>query len=101
MIVVPVAHIPNIYQVDRDLGGSLLATVSAVARALKRGWGADGVVVQQNNDEAGGQDVFHLHFHVVPRFVGDRDGPAAVASEWPLPERIRLAERLAAELRHE
>jgi diadenosine tetraphosphate (Ap4A) HIT family hydrolase len=32
---------------------------------------ADGVSIRQNNGEHGGQDVLHVHFHVVPRFAGD------------------------------
>ena len=32
---------------------------------------ADGVSIRQNNERHGGQDVFHVHFHVVPRFAGD------------------------------
>jgi len=99
MLVVPVAHVSNIYDVDRALGGSLIATVADVARALKRVWHADGVSVRQNNDAAGGQDVFHVHFHVVPRFAndgfelgGDRFPFGAI--EVTLQERIAQAVRL-------
>ena len=40
-------------------------------KALK----ADGVTIQQFNEAPGGQEVFHLHFHVIPRYSGERMGP--------------------------
>lgn len=72
MLVVPVVHVPTIYDMDPVLGGALMATLSAVAKALKNAWSADGISVRQNNEVHGGQDVFHVHFHVVPRFANDR-----------------------------
>jgi histidine triad (HIT) family protein len=42
-----------------------------VARGVKRAFGAEGITIRQHNERAGGQDVDHLHFHVVPRFVDD------------------------------
>jgi len=72
MLVVPVRHLPQIYEVERDLAGPLMTTLARVAAAVKRVCSADGVSIRQNNERHGGQDVFHLHFHVVPRFAGDR-----------------------------
>jgi histidine triad (HIT) family protein len=71
MLVVPIRHVAQIYDVDRDLAGPLMATLARVAAAVKAVCSADGVSIRQNNDRHGGQDVFHLHFHVVPRFAGD------------------------------
>ena len=45
-------------------------STQVVARAVKQAFGADGVTVQQFNESAGGQVVFHLHVHVIPRFEG-------------------------------
>jgi histidine triad (HIT) family protein len=70
-LVVTRAHISNIYELPRELSAPILRTVSAAARASKRAFSADGIAVRQNNEAAGGQDVFHLHFHIVPRFSGD------------------------------
>jgi histidine triad (HIT) family protein len=41
-----------------------------VARAAKQALDADGLTIQQFNESAGGQVVFHIHFHVIPRFEG-------------------------------
>ena len=70
-LVVARAHVPNIYELPDGGGGPLLAAVSAAATASKRAFAADGISLRQNNDPAGGQTVFHLHFHIVPRFLGD------------------------------
>src|SRR6187397_2914818 len=71
MLVVPVQHVAQIYDVEGELAGALMTTVASVARALKRAFAADGVSVRQNNESHGGQDVFHVHFHVIPRFADD------------------------------
>ena len=47
-----------------------MRTVQKVANASMRAFGADGITVQQFNEPAGGQVVFHLHVHIIPRFDG-------------------------------
>jgi len=71
MLVVPIRHVAHIYDVDHYLAGPLMATLVRVAAAVKAVCSADGVSIRQNNERHGGQDVFHVHFHVVPRFAGD------------------------------
>jgi diadenosine tetraphosphate (Ap4A) HIT family hydrolase len=71
MLVVPIRHVAEICEVDGDLAGPLMTTLARVAAAVKAVCSADGVSIRQNNGQHGGQDVFHLHFHVVPRFAGD------------------------------
>ena len=44
--------------------------VQKIAQAAKEAFQADGVTVQQFNEAAGGQSVFHLHVHVIPRHEG-------------------------------
>lgn len=99
VLVVPIRHVAAIYDVDRPLAGALLDTVSLVARATKHAWRADGVCLRQNNEPHGGQDVFHVHFHVIPRFAGDRfdlgeDRFPFGAVEVPLADRVAQAVRL-------
>ena len=50
--------------------GPFFATVQKVAVAARRGMGADGLTVQQFNEAAGGQVVFHMHVHLLPRWDG-------------------------------
>jgi diadenosine tetraphosphate (Ap4A) HIT family hydrolase len=70
-LVITREHVPNIYALSDTLAGPVLQAVAAAARATKKAFTADGISIRQNNDPAGGQDVFHVHFHVVPRFEGD------------------------------
>jgi len=69
-LVVPKAASRNILDADPATLGPLMAAVQKVARAVKAAFAADGITVLQYNEPAGGQSVFHLHFHVVPRFDG-------------------------------
>ena len=106
MLVIPTAHIPYIYEVDETLGGVLMATVAAVARAVKVVWSADGVVIRQNNEKHGDQDVFHVHFHVIPRFAGDgfnrgKDRHPLGVVEIPELERIDQARKVQADLKND
>jgi histidine triad (HIT) family protein len=96
MLVVPVIHVAQIYDIEGVLAGALMTTVARVARALKESGAAEGVSVRQNNETHGGQDVFHVHFHVIPRFADDGFNTGELrfpfgAVEVPLSERVKQA----------
>lgn len=99
MLVVPTTHVSAIYDVDELVGAALMNTVARVARAAKKAFAADGIAIKQHNEKHGGQDVFHVHFHVFPCFDGDgffrgnKRFPAGFA-EVPLQERIDQSTRL-------
>ena len=69
-LVVPKAASRNLLDAEPAVLAKLLPTVQRVARAVKEAFAADGVSIFQYNEPAGGQSVFHLHIHVVPRFEG-------------------------------
>jgi histidine triad (HIT) family protein len=69
-LVIPKAKARNILDVAPGDLADLIQAVQIVAKASKRAFGADGITIQQFNESAGGQVVFHLHFHVIPRFEG-------------------------------
>lgn len=69
-LVIPKAPSRNILDVDAAALAAVTATVRKLAIAAKKAFYADGVSVHQFNESAGGQVVFHLHFHVIPRFEG-------------------------------
>jgi histidine triad (HIT) family protein len=69
-LVVPKAASRNLLDADPMVLAPAMAAVQKVARAAKQAFAADGVTVMQFNEPAAGQSVFHLHFHVIPRFAG-------------------------------
>ena len=69
-LVIPKKPSRNILDVDPDSLSAVMRTVQKLAVAAKEGMGADGVTVQQFSEPAGGQIVFHLHVHIIPRFDG-------------------------------
>ena len=74
-LVLPKAPARNIFDIDLDDLAAVMATTQKLARAVMKAFNADGVTIQQFNEPAGGQVVFHLHVHVIPRFEGERLGP--------------------------
>ena len=69
-LVIPKKPSRNILDVDPASLAAVMATAQKLARAVMAAFSADGVTVQQFNEQAGGQVVFHLHVHVIPRFEG-------------------------------
>ncbi|WP_274629168.1 HIT family protein [Arvimicrobium flavum] len=69
-LVIPKAPSRNILDVTPESLAAVMNTVQRLARAVKKAFSADGVTVQQFNETAGGQIVFHLHVHILPRFEG-------------------------------
>lgn len=61
----------NLYEIPEDLIGPLFQTVQKIACAVKQGLGAEGINIRMNNDAPAGQDVFHAHVHVIPRYTDD------------------------------
>ena len=69
-LVVPKTPSRNIFDADAATLAKLVLAVQRIARAVKTAFNADGISIMQFNDPAGGQSVFHLHFHVIPRMDG-------------------------------
>ena len=69
-LVIPKAPSCGLLDADPATLPALIASVQKVGRAVKAAFEADGLTVFQYNEPAGGQTVFHLHFHVVPRHDG-------------------------------
>jgi len=70
VLVIPKAKARNLLDVDQDELAELAKAVQIVGKAAKTALSADGLTIQQFNESAGGQVVFHIHFHVLPRFEG-------------------------------
>jgi len=73
VLVIPRAHIRNIYELDEQTAAAVFQLTVQVAKAVKVALQPDGLNLFQANERAGQQDVFHFHIHVVPRHWGDHD----------------------------
>ena len=69
-LVIPKKPSRNILDVDAASLAAVAQTTQKLAGAVMKAFSADGVTVQQFNEPAGGQVVFHLHVHIIPRFEG-------------------------------
>ncbi len=70
-LVMPKRHYDPVTETPDSVLFELYRVAKQVARAQMNGLGADGVNIVQNNGKAAGQEVSHIHVHVIPRFVGD------------------------------
>ncbi|MBL1434183.1 HIT family protein [Candidatus Wolfebacteria bacterium] len=70
-LVIPKLPTRNILSVDQKTFGHVMETVRFLAPKIKEATGADGINIGINNEPAAGQVVFHLHVHIMPRFIGD------------------------------
>ena len=95
-LVIPKAKARNILDIAPDDLAELIKGVQKLAKAVKAGMQADGLTIQQFNEPAGGQVVFHIHFHILPRWDGVQLRPHTGQMEKPEPlaahaEKIRAA----------
>ncbi|HEX2217106.1 MAG TPA: HIT domain-containing protein [Xanthobacteraceae bacterium] len=96
-LILPKAPARNLLDVAPADLAHVMQVAQKVARAAMQAFNADGITVQQFNESAGGQVVFHLHVHVVPRHDGVP--MKAPASEMEKPEVLaQNAEKLRAAL---
>jgi histidine triad (HIT) family protein len=70
VLVIPKAKARNILDIAPDDLKNLIAGAQKVAKAVKAGMKAEGLTIQQFSEQAGGQIVFHIHFHILPRWDG-------------------------------
>jgi histidine triad (HIT) family protein len=80
-LVIPKAAARNILDIAPDDLAHLIKTTQTIARAAVKVFDADGLTIQQFNEPAGGQVVFHLHIHVIPRKIGVSLKPPASFKE--------------------
>jgi len=80
-LVIPKVNARNILDVPPDDLAHVMKVAQKVAQAAVRVFKADGITIQQFNEGAGGQVVFHLHVHVIPRHDGVPMKPPASVKE--------------------
>ena len=90
-LVIPKTPCRNLLDASPTQMAAVMATTQKVARGAMEALAADGITIQQFNEGPGGQEVFHLHFHILPRHAGvslrppgqpgDMDAIAATAAK--------------------
>jgi len=61
----------DIHDTPDEIMAHMMIVAKKLATAIKNGLGVDGVNIRMNNGEAAGQEIDHVHMHVIPRLVGD------------------------------
>ena len=67
-LVIPKVVVQDIFTLTDEDASHLMRAIVLVSRAVRKATDAPGVNVISNNGAAAGQEVFHLHFHIIPRF---------------------------------
>lgn len=76
-LVVPKKHTPDFLSTEDQVLEDLIPKINKVASAVMQAVNADGINISTNHGAAAGQVIFHLHFHLIPRFSNDKLQP------WP------------------
>ncbi|WOS96798.1 HIT family protein [Nosocomiicoccus massiliensis] len=73
-LVVPKKRIENIFDLDDETANDYMKVIRNVSKAVHDTFNPEGLNVIQNNGEFAGQSVFHIHFHILPRYKDEHDG---------------------------
>ncbi|MDI9619409.1 MAG: HIT family protein [Candidatus Nezhaarchaeota archaeon] len=72
MLVIPKRHYSTIFEMPFEESSHIFGVACLMAKAVASALSADGVNILQNNGKAAWQHVFHVHIHVIPRWLGDK-----------------------------
>ncbi len=72
VIIIPNKHYENIFDFPAEEAGHIQKATKLIALAMKRAYSCEGVSTSQHNEPFGGQDVWHYHVHVFPRYENDK-----------------------------
>lgn len=98
LVVSKTSQAPTLLELEPAALARLTAAVQRTARAVEKALKPDGFSVLQFNGAAGGQTVFHVHFHIVPRWHGREMKGHGHAPQAEVEALRALADRIAAEL---
>ena len=94
LLVLPKEGAANIFDISDEAISACVKTCKKIAPALMKATNADGLIISQFNHEAAGQTVFHLHFHMLPVYEGQKRAEHARVQGVP-EELIALAKEIA------
>lgn len=94
LLVVPKTQYRDIYELPEEIGAAMMRVAIQMAKTLKAITNCDGINLIQSNEPAAGQEVFHIHLHVKPRYEDDSMTLAWDTSARPSEERAALTEAI-------
>ena len=93
VLVVPRAHAAQLSELDAETGSQIFRVAMKLSGAIRQSEvRCEGIDLFLADGEAAGQEVFHVHLHIIPRFRGDGFGFRFGSQYGILPERARLDE---------
>ena len=98
-LVITKDHYEDIFDIpDKDLA-AIHEVAKKISPAIRETTNADGISIIQQNGKAAGQDIFHIHIHVVPRFLGQKLKSFSDLAEVDRPILDELAQKIRQNLR--
>lgn len=97
-LVIPKDHYVDIFDIPENVLSQMYKVVKLVSSAVKKTTNADGISIIQQNGKASGQDIFHIHVHVVPRFEGQKLPPFSELREVERAKLDALAKKIKQQL---
>ena len=97
-LVIPKDHYVDIFDIPENVLSQMYKIVKMVSFAVKKTTNADGISIIQQNGKAAGQDIFHIHVHVVPRFEGQKLPPFSELREVERAKLDALAKKIKQQL---
>jgi histidine triad (HIT) family protein len=73
-LVIPKKHYPSMVEMPPEEVGRVFVSVAKVMRGVKKASNADGINIGQSNGRAASQEIFHMHVHVIPRYIHELPG---------------------------
>lgn len=87
-VIIPRRHFATLFEASQEERIALLASLDHAKILLDQRHGPDGYNIGINQGKAGGQSVPHLHIHVIPRYLGDKEDPRG-GVRWILPDKAK------------
>jgi histidine triad (HIT) family protein len=93
-LIIPKEHYKNIFDIPQDLICYIHRVTQKVAQAVEKATQANGISIIQQNGEAAGQEILHLHVHVIPRYKGQKLPNLSELSEADREQLSRIAAKI-------
>ena len=94
VLILPKRHVPDIYGLNQAEAAALIPLAQKISAKMQAVLGMDGLNLRQNNGKAAGQEIFHFHLHLLPRYENDGVKLNVVPTDPPLEELAQLADML-------